>query len=114
MYYNTLTSSSSEIAAYCVSGFLFEKLGLKSTFAFAYIISLVGMISLIFYTGDDKSMFALFVMGSKFGLCLSYNLAYVANYSLFPVSILATSMGICNIFCKLFTIIAPYVSELKP
>ena len=114
MYYNTLTSSSSEIVAYIISGYLMEKLGLKVSFVLAYIISLAGMFSLLFYSGDDKFMFSLFVMGSKFGLCLSYNLAFLANYGLFPVSIQSTAMGICNIFAKLFTILTPYISELKP
>ena len=33
---------------------------------------------------------------------------------LFPMAIMATSYGICNVFSRIATIFAPYVAELKP
>ena len=59
-------------------------------------------------------MFSLFVLGSKYGISSAFNLCYLGNNFLFPVSILATSYGVCNIFARLITIGAPYFAELKP
>jgi len=59
-------------------------------------------------------MFCAFVLGTKFGVGLISNVSYLANYNLFPVSILATTSGICNVFAKFVTIVAPYTAELKP
>lgn len=33
---------------------------------------------------------------------------------LFPISIVATSYGICNVFSRVLTIAAPSVAEIKP
>ena len=114
MYLNSLVSSTSGVVAYCISGVLFEKVGLKFTFIIAYAIALLGMLSLMYYQGDEKLMICIFVLGSKFGVSLVGNVAYLANYRLFPGKILTTTFGICNVFAKVFTIIAPYVAELKP
>ena len=109
-----MVSSSSEILSYLVSGVLFEKAGLKITFATAYIISLAGMLGLIFYLGDENIVFSICVLGSKFGVSLVFNVAFLANYNLFPVIILTTTFGICNVFSRFLTVVAPYIAELKP
>ena len=43
-----------------------------------------------------------------------FNLAYVGNQMLFPIQIVATSYGICNVFSRCATIAAPGVAEIKP
>jgi hypothetical protein len=48
LYTNGISSSSSEIVAYCLSGLLYKKLGLKLTLALSYLIGFAGMTSLIF------------------------------------------------------------------
>ena len=107
-------SSSSEVLSYSFAGLLFEKAGLKFTFILAYFVSFGGMFALILYKGDAKIVFCLLVLGSKFGVAIVFNLAYLANYNLFPVIILTTTYGICNVFARFLTIVAPYIAELKP
>ena len=38
----------------------------------------------------------------------------MANYYLFPSSIVGTSFGICNIFTRIVNIAVPIVAEMKP
>ena len=41
-------------------------------------------------------------------------MAYSAASILFPTVIATTSIGICNLFARVSTILAPFVAELKP
>ena len=54
------------------------------------------------------------ILGAKMGVSVAFVVSYVGNYSLFPASIVGTTMGICNIFSRISTIFAPYVAEVKP
>lgn len=53
-------------------------------------------------------------MGSKFGVSMVFNVAYVGNVQIFATNILGTTFGICNFTSRVSTILAPYVAELKP
>ncbi len=53
------------------------------------------------------------VLGAKFGVSATFNLAYVASAYLFPSIYSATAFGICNIFARITTILAPEVAEVK-
>ena len=72
IYINGIISSLSEIAAYLASGILTDKFGMKNTLIGAYLIGIVGMVSLIMYdpTGDDVNqlLVSIMVLGSKFGV----------------------------------------------
>ena len=54
------------------------------------------------------------MLGTKFGISCAFNTAYCANNLVFPVTIVSTSYGICNMFSRLATIAAPYVAEITP
>ena len=47
---NGISSAGSECLAYIVAGFIFKTVGLKTTLALSYVISLIGMLGLIFFT----------------------------------------------------------------
>ena len=111
IYLNGIVSSTSELFAYGLSGWLLQKLGIKKTLSFAYAVAMVGMFSLIATTTDNKFWLSLFILGSKFGVSAAFNVAYVGNYALFPVNMVATTMGICNIVSRVATIFAPYIAE---
>lgn len=83
-------------------------------FLVSFVIALVGMNSLIFFDTENQLLLCLFVLGSKFGVSCAFNLAYIGNNILFPVKILGTSYGVCNVFGRLATIFSPLVAELKP
>lgn len=116
LYVNTIVSSTSEVCAFIFSGVLINKYGLKRTLVGSYILAIIGMSALTFdlqKTGI-KMLLPLCILGSKFGVACAFNVAFVSNVQLFPVSFVATSMGYCNIFSNVGTIFAPYVAELKP
>ena len=49
-FMNGISSAGSECLAYMVAGFIFKTVGLKTTLALSYVISLIGMLGLIFFT----------------------------------------------------------------
>ena len=72
------------------------------------------MVALLFYTGDTIALLALMIMGSKFGVAVAFNTVYVGTDALFPISVIGTAFGVCNIPARIFTIAAPEVAEMKP
>lgn len=54
------------------------------------------------------------LLGCKFGISCAKSTAYLANYQVFPVAIVATAFGICNVIARVSTIFAPFIAELKP
>ena len=72
------------------------------------------MVALILSTSTNKIVISIFVLGSKFGISSAFNTAYCANILVFPVSMVATTLGLCNFLSRLGTIFAPYVAEITP
>jgi len=65
---NGISSAASECIAYMVAGFIFKTVGLKTTLVISYVISLVGMLGIIFITAKNNIILSLLVLGSKFGI----------------------------------------------
>lgn len=61
-------SSVSEILAYMTSGILFDYLGLKITLYISYIVSIIGMLCLIFFPESNQLLLSLYILGSKYGV----------------------------------------------
>lgn len=113
-YVNNVTSQVTEIFANIVSGLVFKYLGFNMTILLSYSLSLAGMISLTFSTTTEQAWLSLFILGAKYGICQLFNLGYIGNTHLFPIAVVATSYGTCNLFARGSSILAPYVAEMKP
>jgi len=114
LYLNGVILTLSEIAAYAFSAFILKKLGLKQTFVLSYALATVGMLCLILITTNNKYVIGMFIIGCRFGVSQTFNLAFIGNQLLFSISIVATSFGFCNAFARFATIFAPYIAELHP
>lgn len=114
LFINTIVSSTSEVCAFIFSGVLINKYGIKKTLVGSNILAIAGMSALTLDLQGHQILLPLCILGSKFGVACGFNVAFVSNVQLFPVSFVATSMGYCNIFSNVGTIFAPYVAELKP
>ena len=94
---------------------MFAKLGLKPSLYISYVVAIVGMLCIVVLKKvSNEYLLALFVLGSKMGVTFNFTNAFLANNLLFPMNILSTSYGICNMFSRFFTIPAPYAAEVKP
>jgi hypothetical protein len=114
LYVNNLVNAIAEVIAYCVAGAIAKYFGLRFTFTVSYLISIAGMAGMLLTKTMDQRILSMFLISSKFGVSITTNAAYLANYKIFPVSIVATMFGICNIFARIATMFAPYIAEIKP
>lgn len=106
IYTNTIVSSISEVAAYLISGVLYEKIGTKVSFIGSFLIGIVGSISLMTLGDANKNFIPIMVLGTKFGISGSFNVVYLAN-SLFPPIYSSTTFGFCNFFARIASMLAP-------
>ena len=114
IFINGIVSSVSECAGYLLAGILFKKVGLKATLTLSYSITLTGILCLLLTSTTNQFWLSIFILGAKFGISISFNIAFIGTYHLFPPSIIGTAFGICGVFGRVSTIFAPYVAELKP
>ena len=109
-----IISGLSDILACSLTAFLHEAMGFNKALILSYVLAIYGMVALILVPTEDQLLLSLFILGSKFGISSVFNLAYLGNQLLFPVSMIATSYGVCNAFSRIFTALAPSIAEIKP
>ena len=99
-----------------VSGFIIKALDVKKALFISHIIAITGMLLMIIVDPSDEQqgLISLFILGGKFGVSSAFNIVYIGTYDLFPISIVGTCFGICNIFSRVACIVAPLVAELHP
>jgi hypothetical protein len=73
---NQLFSAGSEALAYFGSGCLIRPLGLKATLIVSFTVSIIGMLMLIYIETNNSLFIAGMVLGSKFGVASTFNMAF--------------------------------------
>ena len=111
IFINTTVASSSEIVAYILGGISYQKIGIRFTLITAFLISCLGSISLIIW-GNYVDYVPLMILATRVGVSATFNICYLANAQLFPSIFAGTAIGICNIFAKMSTILAPMLAEV--
>lgn len=114
VFLNAIVSQSSEIFACAFSGVLIKIFDIKTTLLVGYVLAFLGMFLLIYYPNIDPMYYMIFILLSKFGISINFNLAFVGNQKYFPTLIVSSSFGVCAIISRLSTIVVPYLAELKP
>ena len=90
IYLNQLTKVVSELAGFICAGLLFERLGVQKSLAFAFLVSLIGGISILIFstaTGFYKNnsvtnaqwLFPALVIFTMFGVSAGYSIVYMSN-----------------------------------
>ena len=82
----------------------------------AFVMGTFGMLLLVVLNPakDDTFQISLYVFIGKLGIAGGFNTVFIANNTFFPVSIAATTIGICNVFCRTASIFSPFVAEIHP
>jgi hypothetical protein len=111
----TSVSSGGEIAAYMLGGVAYQKIGIKPTLCGCFAISCLGSLSLITFGSNPsyKNLIPVMILFTRFGVSATFNISYLANAQLFPPIFAGTAIGICSMFAKFSTIIAPILAEVK-
>ena len=112
VFVNITVASASEIVAYILGGIAYQKVGIHLTLSVAFTISCLGSITLLIWQ-SHTALVPFMIMATRFGVSATFNICYLANAQLFPAIFAGTAIGICNIFAKTSTIIAPLLAEVK-
>lgn len=112
VFINTTVSSASEIVAYILGGIAYQKVGIHLTLIVSFAVSCLGSIALLIWQ-ENESAVPFMIMAARFGVSATFNICYLANAQLFPAIFAGTAFGICNIFAKTSTIIAPLLAEVR-
>ena len=79
IYINGIVSSTSECFAYMLSGVIMKLVGIKNNLILSYSLAIAGMICLITVNTTNQLWLSIFILGSKFGISSSFNIAYLGN-----------------------------------
>lgn len=109
IFINSYTQASAELISKLSVGPLILQLGLRRLFLMAFGIGTVGALLLCF--GNNVTI-AVFI--AKFGFCQAWPTNFLSIPLLFPTSLNATSMSICNGFAIIMTVLSPIVAEIDP
>ncbi len=111
IFTNTIFCSTADVLGYFTTGIIFQYVGgKKSILASFSIAGLSGMGALYFKSRPDLISFFLF--GCRLGVAAACNVVTILNLTVFPSDFMSTSFGICNIFARLSSILAPIIAEL--
>lgn len=112
IFVNTSVASTSEIVAYILGGISYQKIGIRFTLITAFAISCLGSIALNLWGSRNPDLLPVMILATRFGVSATFNICYLANAQLFPSIFAGTAIGICNIFAKMSTIVAPMLAEV--
>ena len=112
LFLNNLVANIAEGVANAASGWMFYLLGIKKVMILSFTLATAGMLALVITETKDQVLLILFILGGKLGIASAFNVAFLGNDVLFPTSIVATSYGVCQTFCRFITILSPRVAEI--
>ena len=78
-YTNVYASTTSELIAIILSGAIQNKIGFKHTMLLGYFIAGVSGYAVSFSTNQPELIYALLVLLSRFGICITFNMCYIAT-----------------------------------
>ena len=112
IYQNSMSSGAAEAIAYITSGFLMNFYGVKRTFTWLLLLSLIGGICIVFLGERVGNVWmSVFVIAAKFGISGGFTLVYCGTMLMFPTLFCGTAIGFCNFGARFMTIFAPQVAE---
>ena len=114
IFTNLYVAQFGDMIATAVSGIMLLWFSQKQILILSYTLGTAGMLLLTLTKPEDQFLISLYIFIGKLGIAGARNTVYTACVTFFPVSIAATSIGICNIFCRSASVLSPFVAELKP
>lgn len=113
IYINTTVSTTSEIVATMLAGYVYALFGAKIAFGSSFIVSAVGGFLIALTSAENTYLIAFFVLLAKFGISFAFTMVYMITPQLFPTQMTATAFGLCNVMARFATILSPMLAEMK-
>ena len=113
IFRNAYCTYLSDLVACVLGGFMYQKIGMQSTFGCAFFCASLGIfyILIIEYIADpvNYDVIPSLLLLIKFGLTIGFLATYQASFhdDIFPQSHRSTAIALCNIIARAVTILAP-------
>ena len=107
-YVNIVITSVAELPSLLITAFIIDNIGRKTILIIGYL--LYGVICLLLFNCMDKTLkvIILFILRSIVVSC--FQSLYVYTPEFYPTEVRASSVGMGSMFCRMATMLAPYVS----
>ena len=113
MYLNTFVAAGAEMVSYFVTSLVYDRIGIKIMNIAGYSIGLAGSIVFIIFGASYPDLVPVMLLPAAYGVSTGCMINWLSNVELFPVIYASSTIGICNIFCRLTNILAPQFAEFK-
>ena len=111
---NNFVMFSFDIAANCLAGWLCSVWKPKTFFTLFFSIAIIaGMSTLLFIDNDNPGWGMPLLVGlCRFGVAGAFLGVWVNHAKMFPTLFVATSIGISNLFARVFVVASPMIAEV--
>ena len=108
-------SSVSEFIAQACGGYLYARIGVKTSMSMSLAVSAVGgLLMVLFGLSYQKSIiFPILVLVAKLGISSAFNILYVCHKSQFPTLFASTSFGYCAMISNFGCSFMPHFAQVK-
>ena len=111
-YVNLVVTSISEMCAYYLTGVIYQKLGIKTTYFVSHFIGVAGCLLYVVLSPLYPHLVPFLLLGSAFGFCSACMVNWLANEQLFPVIYASSTNGICSFFSRISAFLSPQIAEI--
>ena len=111
---NNFVMFVSDIAGVLIGGWLCTKWAPKVFFSLYFGIQIAGGMSILLFIdhGNPGWMMPFLVGCCRFGVAGAFFGVWINHAKMFPTLFVATSMGISNIFARVFVVASPMIAEV--
>ncbi|TNV80154.1 hypothetical protein FGO68_gene7510 [Halteria grandinella] len=113
IYTNVIIAGASEMCSNFITGLIFAKLGVTRTYLLSYFFGITCSTLFIFLSPSYEYLVPLILLGAFYGYSSVVLVNWISTPQLFPVIYSSSAIGVCNVFARFATIVAPQVAEIE-
>ena len=106
-FFNILAFGGCEVAAYAIGAVITAKIGFKASYCTSHIITIVAALLYMALKDNYTDLLPLVMALAGFGIVWGCNVNWNGNALLFPVIYASSTNGICNLFGRFASALAP-------
>ena len=110
VFTNTIGAALSEMIGYIVTGFIYEVLGLKTSYVVHFLLGALGSALYLFVVPHHPDVTPIILLFTVYGLSSNCIDNWLSNSRLFPVIYASTTNGIASFFARFLNILVPQVA----
>ena len=112
VFTNAIVASISEMTGFLLTGFIYERMGLKKSYVVHFLLVALGSALYLCFAHLHPTLVPFLLLFTMYGVSASCMNNWLSNSRLFPVMYASSTHGIVSFFARLSNILAPQVAEL--